>query len=129
MKNHTTRTAASHTRHALFETVAEEVFRRYGRAWKPRTAKVGERPVGTPGLCRHQPLHCLFEGLEEHRRPMADLTADIDRRDITVIASELIFTVLLPRPSGRVGANSWRLIRDEARCVAGAPATLAGGRR
>ena len=40
----------------------------------------------------------LFEGLEEHRRPMADLAAEIDRRDIAVIASELIFTELLPRP-------------------------------
>lgn len=29
---------------------------------------------------------------------MADLTAEIDRRDIAVIASELIFTELLPRP-------------------------------
>ena len=38
MGNHiTSRTTAAHT---PFETVAEEVFRRYGRAWKPRTATV-----------------------------------------------------------------------------------------
>ncbi|MYD71363.1 MAG: type II toxin-antitoxin system VapC family toxin [Acidobacteria bacterium] len=40
----------------------------------------------------------LFEGLDEYRRSMADLTAEIDRLDIAVIASELIFTELLPRP-------------------------------
>ena len=40
----------------------------------------------------------LFEGLEEYRRSMADLTAEIDRLDVAVIASELIFTELLPRP-------------------------------
>lgn len=40
----------------------------------------------------------LFEGLEEHRRPMAELAAEIDRRNIAVIASELIFTELLPHP-------------------------------
>ena len=40
----------------------------------------------------------LFEGLEEYRRCMVDLTAEIDRLDATVIASELIFTELLPRP-------------------------------
>ena len=40
----------------------------------------------------------LFEGLEEHRRSLADLTAEIDRLDVAVIASELIFTELLPRP-------------------------------
>ena len=34
MANHTT------ARKLIFETVAEEVFRRYGRTWKPRTAKV-----------------------------------------------------------------------------------------
>ena len=42
----------------------------------------------------------LFEGLEEYRRSMADLTAEIDRLDVAVIASELIFTELLPRPWG-----------------------------
>ena len=38
MANHTTsRTKAAP---AAFEAVAEEVFRRYGRTWKQRTAKV-----------------------------------------------------------------------------------------
>lgn len=40
----------------------------------------------------------LFEGVETYRQPMASLAAEIDRRDIAVIASELIFTELLPRP-------------------------------
>jgi predicted nucleic acid-binding protein len=40
----------------------------------------------------------LLEGVEPYRRRMADLAAEIDRRDIAVIASELIFTELLPRP-------------------------------
>ena len=40
----------------------------------------------------------LLEGIEPHRHRMAALTAEIDRRDIAVIASELIFTELLPRP-------------------------------
>ena len=40
----------------------------------------------------------LFEGIEEHRRPMADLAAEIDRQDIGVVASELLLTELLPRP-------------------------------
>ena len=40
----------------------------------------------------------LFEGTEEYRRPMADLTAEIDRRAIVVVASESIFVELLPRP-------------------------------
>ena len=40
----------------------------------------------------------LLEGIEPYRQRMADLTAEIDRQDITVIASELIFTELLPRP-------------------------------
>ena len=40
----------------------------------------------------------LFEGIEEHRRPMADLAAEIDRRNIGVVASELILAELLPRP-------------------------------
>ena len=32
-----TRPAASHATSTPFETVAEEVFRRYGRVWKPAT--------------------------------------------------------------------------------------------
>ena len=40
----------------------------------------------------------LLEGIEPHRQRMADLTAEIERRDIAVIASELIFAELLPRP-------------------------------
>lgn len=40
----------------------------------------------------------LFEGIEEYRRPMADLTAEIDRQDVVVVASESIFLELLPRP-------------------------------
>lgn len=40
----------------------------------------------------------LFEGVETYRQLMASLAAEIDRRDIAVIASELIFTELLPRP-------------------------------
>ncbi|MDE2764629.1 MAG: site-specific integrase [Gemmatimonadota bacterium] len=35
-----TPSAASHADHTPFETVAEEVFRRYGRVWKPATLKV-----------------------------------------------------------------------------------------
>ena len=40
----------------------------------------------------------LFEGIAEYRQLLADLTAEIDRRNIAVIASELIFVELLPRP-------------------------------
>lgn len=40
----------------------------------------------------------LFEGFAPYRQPLADLTADIDRRSVAVIASELIFVELLPRP-------------------------------
>lgn len=40
----------------------------------------------------------LLEGIEPYRQRMADLTAEIDRQDIAVVASELIFTELLPRP-------------------------------
>ena len=38
MGNHTTQNST--LGHTPFETVAEEVFRRYGRAWKPRVAQV-----------------------------------------------------------------------------------------
>ena len=40
----------------------------------------------------------LFEGIAAYRELMADLTAEIDRRNVAVIASELIFVELLPRP-------------------------------
>ncbi len=40
----------------------------------------------------------LFEGVSAHREKMGELVAEIDRRDIAVIASELMFTELLPRP-------------------------------
>ena len=40
----------------------------------------------------------LFEGVEPYRQLMAELSTEIDRRDIAVIASELIFTELLLRP-------------------------------
>ena len=40
----------------------------------------------------------LFEGVEPYRQLMTELSAEIDQRDIAVIASELIFTELLPRP-------------------------------
>ena len=40
----------------------------------------------------------LFEGIAAYRQLLAELTAEIDRRDIAVIASELIFVELLPRP-------------------------------
>ena len=40
----------------------------------------------------------LLEGIEPYRQRMADLAAEIDRRDVEVVASELIFTELLPRP-------------------------------
>ena len=40
----------------------------------------------------------LFEGVEPYRQLMAELSAEMERRDIAVIASELIFTELLPRP-------------------------------
>ncbi len=60
MANHTTsRTTAAP---AAFEAVAEEVFRRYGRAWKPRTAKVNR------AYLRNQILP-WFRG-----RPVADIT-------------------------------------------------------
>ena len=39
-----------------------------------------------------------FEGIRSHRRTMVELLAAIDRQDTTVIASELLFTELLPRP-------------------------------
>lgn len=47
----------------------------------------------------------LFEGIAAYRRLMADLTAEIDRRDIAVVASELLFVEILPRPlrEGRHG--------------------------
>ena len=40
----------------------------------------------------------LFEGIPAYRQLLADLTAEIDRRNIAVVASELIFVELLPRP-------------------------------
>ncbi|MDD9981028.1 MAG: type II toxin-antitoxin system VapC family toxin [Gammaproteobacteria bacterium] len=39
-----------------------------------------------------------FEGIETYRRRIAELLAAIDRQDAVVIASELLFTELLPRP-------------------------------
>lgn len=52
----------------LFETVAEEVFRRYGRRWKPRTLKVNR------GYYRNQVLP-WFKG-----RTIADITrGDVQR--------------------------------------------------
>ena len=39
-----------------------------------------------------------FECIETHRKPMAELLAAIDRQQATVIASELLFTEILPRP-------------------------------
>ena len=39
-----------------------------------------------------------FEGIETHRKRMAELLAAIDRQQATVIASELLFTEILPRP-------------------------------
>lgn len=39
-----------------------------------------------------------FEGIETHRRRMVELLAAIDRQEIVVVASELLFTELLPRP-------------------------------
>ena len=40
----------------------------------------------------------LFEGVSAHRETMRELVAEIDRRDIAVIVSELMFAELLPRP-------------------------------
>lgn len=40
----------------------------------------------------------LFEGAEPYRERMNRLASEIDRREITVIASELMFVELLPRP-------------------------------
>ena len=40
----------------------------------------------------------VFEGIETYRTRMAGLLAEIDRQDTSVIASELLFTELLPRP-------------------------------
>ena len=39
-----------------------------------------------------------FEGIKTHRKRMAELLAAIDRQQATVIASELLFTEVLPRP-------------------------------
>ena len=39
-----------------------------------------------------------FEGIETHRRRMVELLAEIDRQDVVVVASELLFTEILPRP-------------------------------
>ena len=39
-----------------------------------------------------------FEGIETYRTKMAELLAAIDRQGVRVIASELLFTELLPRP-------------------------------
>ena len=59
MENHTTRAPDPDT---CFETVAAEVFRRYGRAWKRRTAQVNR------AYLRNQILP-WFRG-----RPIADIT-------------------------------------------------------
>ncbi len=40
----------------------------------------------------------IFEGIPQHRRLMAGLVAEIDRQDVTVIASELTLVEILPRP-------------------------------
>ena len=40
----------------------------------------------------------LFERVEPYRQLMAELSTEIDRRGIAVIASELVFMELLPRP-------------------------------
>ncbi len=60
MANHTT--SSPIPVQTSFETVAEEVFRRYGRAWKPRTAKVNR------AYLRNQILP-WFRG-----RPIGDIT-------------------------------------------------------
>ena len=61
MGNHTTLRKELMKR-PLFETVAEEVFRRYGRVWKPRTAKVNR------SYLRNQILPWF------RLRPVADIT-------------------------------------------------------
>ncbi len=43
-----TRSAASPATSTQFETVAEEVFRRYGRVWKPATLKVNRVHLQNP---------------------------------------------------------------------------------
>ncbi len=40
----------------------------------------------------------LFEGSEAYREQMGRLVAEVDRRKLAVIASELLFVELLPRP-------------------------------
>ena len=40
----------------------------------------------------------VFEGVETYRTRMVELLSVIDSRDIVVIASELLFTEILPRP-------------------------------
>ena len=40
----------------------------------------------------------IFEGVETYRARMVELLSVIDRRGIAVIASELLFTEILPRP-------------------------------
>lgn len=49
----------------------------------------------------------LFEGTEPCRERMTRLTPEIDRRLLTVIASELMFVELLPRPRREEGVISW----------------------
>ena len=39
-----------------------------------------------------------FEGIETYRTRMVELLAAIDRQGVSVVASELLFTELLPRP-------------------------------
>lgn len=40
----------------------------------------------------------IFEGIEIYRTRMVELLSAIERRDAIVIASELLFTEILPRP-------------------------------
>ena len=44
------------------------------------------------------PYIYMFEGVETYRTRMVELLSVIDRQDIAVIASELLFTEILPRP-------------------------------
>ena len=58
-----------------------------------------DRPTLGRRTCLDANLYVYaLEGIETHRATMAGLLAAIDRQDVSVVASELLFTELLPRP-------------------------------
>ena len=58
-----------------------------------------DRPMLGRRTCLDANLYIYtFEGIETYRTKMAELLAAINRQGVRVIASELLFTELLPRP-------------------------------